>query len=100
MTTKERLEEMMIEKGYIVDLLWGVQGQWRKTIMDVMRWHAHLRKSPLDKITTQVGSWYTMTQCVRRGFTLKEDASPWILEAVANDRKQSRRTAPGKLKRS
>lgn len=87
MTIKARLEEMLIDKGLAVDLLWGVQGQWRKTCMDVMRWEANCRRD--DGTFVHVGSWHTMTECVRRGFTLQEDGPPWELMAEANSKQEN-----------
>jgi hypothetical protein len=87
MTIRDRLENMLIDKGLIVDLLWGVQGEWRKTYMDVMRWEANCRRAETGYFV-YIGSWYTMTECVRRGFELHQESEPWNMQIVLNQQNQ------------
>lgn len=85
MKIRDRLENMLIDHGLTVDLLWGAKGQWRKTCMDVMRWEAQCKRANGRYI--HVGSWYTMTECVRRGFTLLQHAEEYEIEAIVNGKK-------------
>ena len=83
MKIRDRLENMLIDHGLTVDNLWGVTGQWRKTIMDVQRWEADCRD--VEGRHVHVGSWYTMTECVRNGFTLQPDPTyPPYVDVVLN----------------
>lgn len=84
MKTRDRLENMLVAKGLIVQNLCGVQGQWRKAIMDVMRWDANCTQANGARV--HIGSWDTMTECVRRGFKLVQENEAYEMEAVANEK--------------
>lgn len=80
MKIRDRLENMLIDQGLVVDVLWGATGQWRKTIMDVMRWEANCRRA--DGRFVHIGSWETMTDCVRYGFKLVQEEETYEMEAT------------------
>jgi hypothetical protein len=84
MRIRDKLENMLIDKGMTVDHFWGATGQWRKSCMDVMRWEANCRRSDGRRI--HIGSWDTMTECVRRGFTLDQEKEPYEVMAYANEK--------------
>jgi len=97
MKIRDRLENMLIEKGYAVELLWGVTGQWRKSIMDVMRWEAQGKDA--NGHYFHIGSWSTMTECVRRGFsvTREERDPPYELTATAERRRNKNGVCNAKI---
>lgn len=66
MTIRERLAKMLTEKlGFEVKAseLYPATGHWRTNhYSDCLRWEGN----------HDIGSWSTMTDCVRKGFTISE----------------------------
>ena len=80
MTTQEKLIDMLADKGYSVDVMMPALGYWRRTSCDVHRWDADCKD--VNGKHVSIGSWYTMTECVRKGFNLVENPrdGSWYLD--------------------
>lgn len=66
------------EHGFKIETIIVAQGRWRSDDrFDVMRWEAYGRKIGGSSLTVWFGSWDTITDCVRYGFTLTPDEQ-WL----------------------
>ena len=74
--TREGLAEMLTrELGVLVipEDVWPMQGYWRIQPLDVcvMRWEGIIEfGSFIGDDARTIGSWYTMTECVRHGIEI------------------------------
>lgn len=85
MSIHERLIAMIELKGFAVTHLMGAKGYWRHAVCDVHRWDADCTDAAGHY--AHIGSYNTMTECVRRGFELVPDRDHGWYEAHANERK-------------
>lgn len=76
--TRQRLRALLEGRGFHVDRLEPAQGYWRTDVRaDVMRWEGSAQvygwPGISDGLMVSLGSWNTMTDCVRNGIEIERD---------------------------
>lgn len=79
--TAARLRRMLQALGFEVVFFMPVQGRWRHNTADVQPWQAQCVH---EGRTVTIGSWETMTQCVRHkgGLVVARDEDVQYLVAL------------------
>ncbi len=67
----ERILQEIERQGYTEVRLWQNRGYNSHAHLDVSRWGANA-KLP-GGLNASLYSWYTMTQCIKAGFTIEKD---------------------------
>lgn len=84
MTTTERLANILKGMGYSRIELYYPTGSWKRA--DTVRWHGYMKRADGGRVS--ICCWSTMTDCIRKGFTVDRCAdigAAGELEAFINE---------------
>jgi hypothetical protein len=65
-TPTEKVKSLLEEEGFSNVVIYPVSGYWKS--QDVMRWEGFAEK---DGVKAPIGSWFTLTDCARKGITVQ-----------------------------